>query len=117
MSPEGNERPTSTIRIRSSSSTQAMLRPTSPTPPRKTTFTRAAPAASEETGILQGLVDAVALLGGGRHERQTRWPGRATDHLEGGLHRDRVRGHEEGVVQRAERLVDLASGRHVAGLD
>ena len=53
MSADGNDRPTSTMRMRPSSSMQAMLRPTSPTPPRKTTRT----FGSEETGVLQRLAD------------------------------------------------------------
>ena len=54
MSPEGNESPTSMIRMRPSSSTHAMLRPTSPTPPRKTTRQS---FALEETGVLQCCAD------------------------------------------------------------
>src|SRR4029450_600630 len=111
----GNDRPTSTIRIRPSSSTQAMFRPTSPTPPRKTT--RAGPRGSEEPGIHQGLADPLPLLRGRRHEREPRRADGEPDHLERGLDRDRVRGDEQRVEQWCQLLVDLARRRDVAGLD
>ena len=44
-------------------------------------------------------------------------PGGAAEHLERGLHRDRVGGDEQRVVQRREGLVDLPRRRHVAGVD
>src|SRR3990172_5254270 len=106
----GNDSPTSTISMRPPSSTHAMLRPTSPTPPRKTTRADG----SDEAGIDQRLPDPLALLGGGRHERQPRRPDRMADHLERGLHRDRVRGDEQGVEQRRELLVDLPCCRDVS---
>src|SRR3989442_15775451 len=112
MSPEGNDRPTSISRIRPASSTQAMLRPTSPTPPRKTTLT----GASEETGVLQRLANPIPFLRRGRHERESWNAGRAAEHLEGRLHRDRVRRDEQRVEQRREGLVDLPGRRDVAGL-
>src|SRR5215203_4459637 len=96
MSPDGNDSPTSMIRMRPSSSTHAMLRPTSPTPPRKTTRQM---FASEETGVLQCGADPMLLLGRGRHEWQARHPGGATEHVEGGLHGDGVRGDEQRVEQ------------------
>ena len=66
MSPEGNDSPTSMMRMRPSSSTHAMLRPTSPTPPRKTTRQM---FASEETGVLQCGADPLAA--------PRPWPARA----------------------------------------
>src|SRR5215207_5634233 len=113
MSPLGNDRPTSTMRMRPSSSRQAMLRPTSPTPPRKTTRQRV----SEETGVLQCLPDPVTLLGCGGDQGQARNAGRPAHQLQGCLQRDRVAGDEQRVEQRTERLVDLAGGRYIAGLD
>src|SRR5438093_916698 len=113
MSPDGNESPTSINRMRPASSRQAMLRPTSPTPPRKTTLT----TPSEETGVLQRLSDPLPLLRRGRDERETRDPRRAPEHLEGRLHGNRVRRDEQGVEQGRERLVDLSRRRDVAGLD
>src|SRR6187200_2700643 len=112
MSPEGKDKPTSTMRMRPSTSTHAMLRPTSPTPPRKTTRQG---FGSEETGVLQSLANALAFFGRGRHQRQPRGTGRAPLHLQRGLHRDGVGGDEQGVVERRERLVDLAGSRHVTG--
>src|ERR1700693_1647916 len=113
MSADGKESPTSMMRMRPASSTQAMFRPTSPTPPRNTTLT----AASEETGILQSLAHALALLGRGRHQRKTRNAPRPAQHLKGRLHRDGVGGDEKGVEQRRQILVDLAGRRHVARAD
>src|SRR5437868_6558892 len=113
MSALGKLRPTSMMRMRSSSSTQAMLRPTSPTPPRKTTRT----FASEETGILQRLANTVALFGSGRHQWEAGDAGRQAEHLERGFQRDRVGRDEERVEQRAQRLVDLPRCCDVAGLD
>src|SRR5688572_9484165 len=114
----GNDRPTSTIRMRPSISTHAMLRPTSPTPPRKTTR-GAFPAwlASEEPGIDQRLADPLALLRRGRHQRQAGRPHRDADQLERRLDRDRVARDEQRVEQRRELLVDLPRGRDVAGED
>src|SRR5262245_46794517 len=111
----GKDRPTSTISRRPSSSTHAMLRPTSPTPPRKTT--RAEAFGSEESGIHQRPADPLLLLGGRGHERQARRPDRVPDHPERGLDGDRIRRDEQRVEQRRELLVDLARGRDVARLD
>src|SRR5438132_7844507 len=91
MSVDGKDRPTPTIRIRSSSSPQAMFRPTSPTPPRKTTRQ----PLGDETGHLERLANPLPLLLRGRHERQPWVADGPADHLEGCLHRDRVRGDEE----------------------
>src|SRR5437764_12686410 len=103
MSVVGNDRPTSTTRRRSASSTPAMLRPTSPTPPRKTTRQR---SALEETGVLQCLADPSPLLLVRGNERQARLTRRPAHHLERGLQGDRVARHEEGVEQRRQRFVD-----------
>src|SRR4249920_1804387 len=113
MSADGNDRPTSTSRMRPSSSMQAMLRPTSPTPPRKTTRT----FGSEETGILQRLADPRPFLRRSGDEREPRHAGREPDHLQRSLQRDRVAGDEQRVEQRRQVLVDLAGGGNVARLD
>src|SRR5262249_34934036 len=114
MSADGNDRPTSRISSRPSSSRAAMFRPTSPIPPRKTM--RPSPSA-KESGVLQRLADALTLVGRRGDERQSGLAARSPDHLEGGLERDRVGCHEQGVEQRRERLVDLARRRNVPGLD
>src|SRR5438552_4824938 len=113
MSPDGNESPQSTIRMRSSSSTQAMFRPTSPTPPRKTTRAEA----SEETGVLQCSPHPVALFRRGRDERQARDARGAADELQRRLQRDGVARDEQGVEERREVLVDLARGGDVTRVD
>src|SRR5438105_5913432 len=102
MSVDGKDRPTSTIRIRSSSSRQAMFRPTSPTPPRKTTRQ----PLGDETGVLQSLANPLPLLLGGRNQRQPRVAHRSAGHLEGRLQGYRVRGDEQGVEKRRQGLVD-----------
>src|SRR5512145_3302767 len=114
MSPDGKDRPTSMIKMRPSSSTQAMFRPTSPTPPRKTTRQS---FALEETGVLQCCADPGLLLCSRRNERQPRHPRGAPEHVQSGLHRDRVRRDEERVEQRRELLVDLACCGHVTRAD
>src|SRR4249920_914589 len=113
MSADGNDRPTSTSRMRSPSSMQAMFRPTSPTPPRKTTRT----SVSEETGILQRLADPRPLLGRGRDEREPRHAGREAYHPQRRLQRDGVARDEQGVEERGQVFMDLAGGGDVTGLD
>src|SRR5262245_53746904 len=114
MSADGNDSPTSMISKRPSTSRHAMLRPTSPTPPRKTSLQS---ASGKETGVLEGGADPGGLLCGGGHERQARRAGAAAEHVERGLHRDRVRRDEQRIEQRRELLVDLASGRHISRRD
>src|SRR5205085_7269874 len=110
----GKDSPASITRKRSSSSTTAMLRPTSPTPPRKERWAGACAAGpSDEAGILEGSADRLALLRRRRNERQSRRAGRAAEELEGGLHRDRVARDEQRREERRELLVHLAGGRHV----
>src|SRR5436190_7814182 len=112
----GNDSPASITSMRSSSSTTAMLRPTSPTPPRKERWAGPLPAGpSDEAGILEGSPDRLALLRGRRHERQARRPGGAAEELERRLDRDRVAGDEQRGEQRRELLVHLARSRHVPG--
>src|SRR3954451_9490115 len=112
----GNDSPASTTSRRSSSSTTAMLRPTSPTPPRKERWAGPFPAdASDEAGILEGSPDRLSLLRGGRHERQARRAGRTAEELERRLDRDRVAGDEQRREERRQLLVHLAGGRNVPG--
>src|SRR5581483_8374558 len=116
----GNDSPTSTTRILPPSSTQAMFRPTSPTPPRNTT--RAGRAAApvrrlEEAGIHEGLLDSRAFLPRRRHERESRRAGREAEDVERRLDRNRVGGDEQRVEQGRELLVDLPSSRDVTGGD
>ena len=117
MSADGNDSPTSMISMRPSSSRQAMLRPTSPIPPRKTRR-QSASGSAKEPGVLQRLADAVALLGSwpGTSGRRGAPAGRPTI-SSAAFTRDRVRRDEQGVEQRRELLVDLPRCRHVAGLD
>src|SRR3972149_6117356 len=81
----GKDRPTSTISMRPP---LPLLPPPPPPPPRKTTRADG----SDEAGIDQRLPDPLALLGGGRHERQPRRPDRMADHLQRGLPPERGRG-------------------------
>src|SRR3954471_7830047 len=115
----GNESPASITSRRSSRSTTAMLRPTSPTPPRKERWAGLFPAGppSDETGILEGSPDRLALLRGRRHERQSRRPGRTAEELERRLDRDRVARDEQRREQRRELLVHLAGRRDISGRD
>src|SRR5581483_2913855 len=113
----GKDSPTSTTRILPASSTQAMFRPTSPTPPRKTTRAGSARAFSrrlEEAGIHERLLDPRALLPRRRNEREPRRAGREAEDVERGLHRDRVGRDEQRVEQRGELLVDLPGRGDVA---
>ena len=113
--PTGTTGPTSTIRMRPSSSTQAMLRPTSPTPPRKTTRqslgVQRRPASSSALRT-RGRSSLVAGTSGSRGT-----PAGRPSIVQGGLDRDRVRGDEQRVEQRRELLVDLAGRGHVARAD
>src|ERR671918_170817 len=106
MSSPGKDRPASRTRTRPSNSRQAMLRPTSPTPPRKTSL--------QGPGILQRLSDLLDLLVGGGDEREARRTHRLSEESECGLHRDGIRGDEHPVEHREKLLVDLASGRDIA---
>src|SRR5438034_11448597 len=110
----GNDRPASRMRRRSSSSMQAMLRPTSPTPPRNATRAGRRPCALEEPGIHQRLLDPRPLLLGRRDEWQPGRAGGKAQDPEGGLHRDGVGGDEQRVEERRELLVDLSGRRDVA---
>src|SRR6266542_1033236 len=126
----GNDRPQSMTRIRPSISRQAMFRPISPRPPRNASRvpgcgdacmpgpTAPEPgsgtAPSEETGVLQGLTDRLALLGRGREQRQAGLAGRATHQLQRGLQWDGVRRDEQRGEHRRELLVDLPRGGDVA---
>src|SRR6266545_7760435 len=105
------------MRSRSSSSTQAMLRPISPTPPRNATRAGRRPGPLEEPGIYQRLLDPRPLLLRRRDERQPGGAGRKAEDPKRGLHRDGVSGDEQGVEQGRELLVDLAGRRDVATRD
>src|SRR6266511_952030 len=126
----GNDSPQSMTRIRPSISRQAMFRPISPSPPRNASRvagygdggtpgpTAPEPGSgtspSEETGVLQGPADRLALFRGGGQERKPGIAGRAAHQLQRGLERDGVRGDEQRGEHGRELLVDLAGRRHVA---
>src|SRR3954451_20091297 len=111
----GNESPASIRRRRSSSSTTAMLRPTSPTPPRKERWAGTFPEGpSDEAGILERSPDRLALLRVGGNERQPRRARGTAEELERRLQRDRVARDEQRREQRRELLVHLAGCGDVA---
>src|SRR5438093_1679641 len=129
-SARGNDSPQSMTRMRPSSSRQAMLRPISPTPPRNTRRVEdsclvpsswgpdvGVASALEKVRLLEDLADALALVLGGRHERQPGGSGGAPHQLERRLHGDGVAGDEQHAEDRGQLLVHLARGRYVAGLD
>src|SRR6476646_313032 len=86
LSADWNDRPTSKIKSRSSSSSAAMFRPTSPIPPRKTRRQ----LSGKEAGVLQRLADAIPFVARRRDQGQARLAAASPDHLQGGLERDRV---------------------------
>src|SRR6266480_4361232 len=112
ISTSGNDKPASITRTRPSSSSAAMLRPTSPTPPRKTSRAR---GSSEGAGIPHGLLDRGSLVRGRGDEGKAKRPGRSAHDLEGGLDGDGVRRDEQALEQGQELLVDLARRGDVAG--
>ena len=92
-----------------------MFRPTSPTPSEEDdpdgSGCQRRPASSSALRI-RSASSAVAGTSGRRGG-----PAGRPEHLQRGLHRDRVGCDEQRVEQRRELLVDLAGGRDVAGLD
>src|SRR5918996_6343977 len=105
MSSPGNESPASRTRTRSPNSRQAMLRPTSPTPPRKTSL--------QGAGILQRLSDLLDLLFAGGDQGEARRAHGLPEKAECGFYGHGIRGEEHPVESREKLLVNLACGGHI----
>src|SRR3989449_11392518 len=126
ISTSGKDRPASITRMRPSSSSAAMLRPTSPTPPRKTSRGSRAGVGKpdiglalvlDDPGVPHGLLYLRPLIRRRRDEREARRTHGPSRNLQGDLQGDGVRGDEQALEDRHEVVVDLARRRHIACLD
>src|SRR3954451_20211908 len=124
----GNMSPVSTTTSSSPYSTTVMFLPISPKPPSgrmRTAVTRRFPADScvalagaardQEPVLLQRRLDRRSLVLARRHHRQSHVVLDDAQHLKRRLHGDRTRRHDRGVIDRHERLVDLARPLQVPG--
>ena len=84
ISTVGNDRPASITRMRPPSSSAAMFRPTSPTPPRKTSR-GSPPRRSDEAKVPHGAFDRSPLLRRGGHQGQAGWAAVVSGQIHGVL--------------------------------